>query len=230
MAHAPQLGLKVAPALRRPGKADRGIAARTPQSDLSAARPGEEPMSLPPRSFSRAALADARRRYEETKELVPSIARRLGVGERTMHTNIRKWGWRLRRPSQSAALRGGARASAAAAPASPVPTPDVAALAESIQRTVQREVAAIGTIVASLPPASTNTSQAERTARVLATLTRTLQEVLRLTETNAAPDEQTYDRGPDDPDEFVRELARRMDAFAAAAARPVSDEPASGVP
>jgi hypothetical protein len=93
-------------------------------------------------------------------------------------------------------------------------SPDLGAVAESIQRTVQREIAAIGSIVASLGPASANTSQAERAARVLATLTRTLQEVLRLAETDAAPDEQTNDRGPDDPDDFLNDLARRMDEFA----------------
>lgn len=171
-------------------------------------------MSVPPRSFSRAALADARHRYEETKESVASIAVRLGVGERTMHTNIHKWGWRLRRPSQSTALRGGASAGTPAAAALPIVSPDVWAVAENIQRTVQREIAAIGSIVASLGPASANTSQAERVARVLATLTRTLQEVLRLADMDAAPDEQTNDRGPDDPDDFLNELARRMDEFA----------------
>jgi hypothetical protein len=186
-------------------------------------------MSVPPRSFSRAALADARHRYEETKESVASIAVRLGVGERTMHTNIHKWGWRLRRPSQSAALRGGASA-APAAVALPIVSPDAAAVAENIQRTVQREIAAIASIVASLGPASANTSQAERAARVLATLTRTLQEVLRLTATEATPDEKTNDRGPDDPDEFLRDLARRLDAFAAAAAGSVPADTESGAP
>jgi transposase-like protein len=180
-----------------------------------------------PRTFSRAALADARHRYEETKESVASIAARLGIGERTLHTKIRKWNWRQRRPGRSSRTAGHA-VGAPAAVALPVIDADAMGVAEHIQRTVLREIAAIGSIVASLPPRSANTSQAERTARVLATLTRTLQEVLRLTATEAAPDEQKNDRGPHDPDDFLRQLARRMDAFAAAVARPVPDDAEPG--
>ncbi len=171
-------------------------------------------MPVPPRTFAPAALADARYRYEETKEPVATIADRLGIGLRTLHSNIRTWGWRQRRPPGAKA----ANAAAASAPATSALTLSALELealqaAETIQSTAQREVAAIGLIVAKLGP-SVNTAEAERIARTLATLTRTLQEVLRLTTLHAPSDELSNDRGPDDPDEFLRELARRLDAFA----------------
>lgn len=189
-------------------------------------------MSVPPRSFSPAALADARYRYEQTKEKVASIADRLGIGERTLHSNIHKWNWYPRRPrlmgkSQPAQAEP-LNAPAPAGVMLPVLDAEAARVAEAIQSTVQREVAAIGLIVAKLPP-SGNTAEAERAARALATLTRTLQEVLRLITPQAPPDEPTHDRGPDDNDEFLRELARRMDAFAGRSQNSGADVAAAGV-
>ena len=69
-------------------------------------------MPVPPRTFASEALADARYRYEETKEPVAEIADRLGIGERTLYSNIRTWGWRQRRPAGAKA----ANAEAAGAP------------------------------------------------------------------------------------------------------------------
>jgi len=171
-------------------------------------------MPVPPRSFSPAALADARYRYEETRERVASIAEWLGIAERTLHTNIRRWGWRQRKAAGAHAASDDA-ASAPATSAVALSALELEALraAETIQCTVQREVAVIGLIVAKLGP-SADSAEAGRTARTLATLTRTLQEVLRLTTPHAPSDEPSNDRGPDDNDEFLRELARRLDAFA----------------
>lgn len=186
-------------------------------------------MSVPPRSFPPAALTDARHRYEETKEPVASIAGRLGIGERTLHTNIRAWGWRQRKPAGAKA----ANAKTASAPATSAVTLsaldlEVLRAAETVQSTAQRGVAAIGLILAKLGP-SVNTAEAERIARTLATLTRTLQEVLRLTMPYAPSDEPSNDRGPDDPDEFARELVRRIDEFARSKQALVYHEPAAGL-
>jgi hypothetical protein len=187
-------------------------------------------MSVPPRSFSPAALADARYRYEQTKEAVASIAARLGIGERTLHSNIHKWDWYPRRPRLAISPR---KAETLGAPAPvevmlPVLDAEAARVAEAIQSTVQRTVAAIGSIVAKLPP-SRNTAEAERAARALATLTRTLQEVLRLTAPQAPSDEPGNDRGPDDPDDFAKDLVRRMDEFARRHQAAVRDEPGAGI-
>jgi len=189
-------------------------------------------MPVPPRSFSPAALADARYRYEETKERVASIAERLGIAERTLHTNIRRWNWRLRKqplPKVTPPARK-AEESLSAPPAVTLSAAELEALrtAETIQSTVQRAVAAIGLIVAKFPP-SANAAESERAARSLAMLTRTLQEVLRLTTPQAPADEPTHDRGPDDPDEFARELVRRMDEFARRRQASLRDEPVAGM-
>ena len=186
-------------------------------------------MPVPPRTFASEALADARYRYEETREPVAEIANRLGIGERTFYSNIRTWGWRQRRPAGAKA----ANAEAAGAPAVSGITLsalelEVLQAAETVQSTAQRGVAAIGLIVAKLGPA-VNTAEAERIARTLATFTRTLQEVLRLTTPYASSDESSNDRGPDDPDEFARELVKRIDEFTRSRQTLVCHEPAAGL-
>ena len=55
-------------------------------------------MPRPPRTFTAAEIADARHRYEETDEPLIPIADRLGIGERTLHRYITRWGWRRRLP------------------------------------------------------------------------------------------------------------------------------------
>jgi len=186
-------------------------------------------MPVPPRIFAPEALADARYRYEETSESVISIAKRLGIGERTLRSNIHKWNWRQRRPADASAANAEA-ARAAVTPAVVLSALELEAVqtAQTIQSTVQREVAVIGLIVAKLG-VSTTSAEVERTARTLATLTRTLQEVLRLTTPHAASDESSNDRGPDDPDDFAKDLVRRMDEFARRRQASVRDEPAAGL-
>ena len=179
-------------------------------------------MPVPPRSHPPELVAECRRLYEETGTPNRVIAAKLGISGSTFALRVHLWGWRPRRP-----LPG--RAPAAS---SPVLLPAIAAggtPAERIQRTVDRELAIIEEIVARLEPPNGNVHRAERAARVLASLTRTLQEVVRLTAPAPAPNEKNDDhRGPADTDEFIRELARRMDAFAAAAPRPVFPDDAPG--
>ncbi len=171
-------------------------------------------MPVPARIFSPEALADARLRYEETDEPNVSIARRLGISERTFSRNVVKWGWERRR--QSARKQMAQAAPDPVASHLPELTPEDQAAAADIEVTVQHTIAAIRMIVARLPKGR-NVSAAERSARALATLTRTLQEVIRLRPKQTSP-EPTNNRGPAGPDEFIIDIARRMDAFAAARA------------
>lgn len=179
-------------------------------------------MPVPPRSHPPEVVAECRQLYEETSTPNRVIAAKLGISGTTLGLRVHLWGWRPRKPLPS-------RAPAAS---SPVQLPVIVAegtTAERIQRTVDRELAMIEEIVARLERPNGNVHRAERTARVLASLTRTLQEVVRLTAPAPAPSEKNDDhRGPADTDEFIRELARRMEAFAAAAARPVSHDDAPG--
>ena len=179
-------------------------------------------MPVPPRIFTPEALADARFRYEETDEPNVSIARRLGISERTFSRNVVRWGWERRR--QSARRQMAQAAPDPAPPQLPALTPEDVAAAADIEVTVQHTIAAIRMIVARLPKGK-NVAAAERTARALATLTRTLQEVIRLRPKQTQP-ELTNDRGPADDNEFVRELVRRMDEFARRAKAAVPADPA----
>jgi hypothetical protein len=167
-------------------------------------------MPVPPHIFAPEALADARYRYEKTDEPNVSIARRLGISERTFSRNVVKWGWERRR--QSARRQLARAAPDPVAPYLPALTPEDEAAAADIEASVQDTIATIRMIVARLPKGR-NVSAAERSARALATLTRTLQEVIRLRPKQTSP-EPTNDRGPADDNEFVRELVRRMDEFA----------------
>jgi hypothetical protein len=168
-------------------------------------------MPVPPRISSPEALADARSRYEETDEPNVSIARRLGISERTLSRNVVRWGWERRR--QSARRQMAQAAPNPVASHLPALTPEDQAAAADIEVTVQHTIAAIRMIVARLPK-SRNVAAAERSARALATLTRTLQEVIRL-RPKQTPSEPSNDRGPADDNEFARLLLRRLDEFRA---------------
>ncbi|MEJ0075988.1 MAG: hypothetical protein WDO17_11170 [Alphaproteobacteria bacterium] len=171
-------------------------------------------MPVPPRIFTPEETADLRHSYVETDEPLTSIARRHRTSEKTLSRNFRTWGWPHRR--QTVRREMAQPAPAPVAPPPPALTPGDEAAAADIEATVHREVEAIRMIVARLP-VSTNGAAAERTARALATLTRTLQEVIRLRamKTAQTAPELKKNRVPTDPDEFLIELARRMDAFAA---------------
>ena len=99
-------------------------------------------------------------------------------------------------------------------------------LQQQLRQAIERELAAIDTILAELGASEGPSPAAERTARTLASLTRTLKEVNRLHEAAAgtggaksvaartAADTDDDDM-PRDIDEFRRELTRRIDAFVA---------------
>lgn len=214
-------------------------------------------MTVPMRPIPPELLAEGRRLYEQTRLPIRDIAGLLGIGERTFNRRRKEWGWPSRKarvpryePPRTAAdlLRfdpvpapsrldrpvaptDGA-ASHPALPACPVSgdPPDPGSLALRIQSAVERELFAIEQIVAKLRPAREHTEEAERAARVLASLARTLQEIAKLDRRPAAAKDDTKDddRGPDDPDEFLIDLARRMDAFAERRQNPVPDVAAEG--
>lgn len=97
------------------------------------------------------------------------------------------------------------------------PVAERTALALRLQSAVERELSAIDRVLATLGRA--DSLEAERAARVLASLARTLREIVTLsTPESAADDDADDDAIPRDMDEFRRELARRMDAFASARA------------
>jgi hypothetical protein len=185
-------------------------------------------MAPTPRRVTARMIANARRIYENTNVPVDDIAAMLGVTRRTFYKRRKTWGWKLRydrlpkhEPPREPDEIEPAEPAMSAAGGEPSATDVIAARMRGV---IESELDAVEQIVAKLRPASDHTEEAERAARVLASLARTLHEIARLDRKPAAKDDTTDDdRGPDDPDEFLRELARRMDAFARAPEDSVSD-------
>jgi hypothetical protein len=192
-----------------------------------------------PKTFTPALIAHLRQRYEETDEPVTALAAELGISPRTFRKHLERWGWTKRRdrpprdlsPAQRlllAAKAAGAAPSAdsvglgtvaceAAAPAGrDDPQQPLADLIARLQRAVEVELATVERLRAHLGTQAQAPVDAERTARTLETLARTLKEVERLRSLNAVPaDREDDDDLPRDLDEFRRVLARRIDAFVA---------------
>ncbi len=193
-------------------------------------------MPAPPKPIPPELLLEARRLYEETRVPVDDICALLGIGARTFYTRLRRWNWRRRitRIPLDSPLP------PPPAPQSPLPyvspTPlqqappaesgaagfagslarirdEDAPLAVRVQRAVERELAAIERIVATLRPGSSDMGEAERAARTLASLARTLQEVMRL---DRPPEKAEHaDDVPQDLDELRKALSRKLEALVA---------------
>jgi len=126
---------------------------------------------------------------------------------------VKEWNWTQRRYS-------GGIAAGAEVPSMPTPAPDagIAAVAEApplpfaerMQRVLDAEMAVIERTLNVLGPASN--AEAERTTRILATISRTLQEI-QATAEGQTRDEADHDAVPGDIDEFREELARRIRGF-----------------
>ena len=161
-------------------------------------------------------IAEGRRRYEETNEHNEDIAAFLGISPSTLKSRRREWSWRPRLTNRSGPPAPASNTTPAEEAVYQAILNDALPEAARIRRTVECELAAIAHIVAKLQPGSAQLAEVERSARVLASLTRTLQEVIRLGDTNgeAASAEHADDRPPADSDQFLRELARRLDEFA----------------
>ena len=169
------------------------------------------------RRVTLANIREARRVYENTNVPVDDIAAMLGVTRTTFYTRRRQWGWSLRLDRVPLAEPPREPDEIAHPSASPNARPsDTAVVAARIRQMIEHELDAVEQIVAQLKPAVEHTEGAERAARVLASLARTLQEVARLDAPRGkvATSEEDNDRGPADDDDFIRDLVRRMDEFA----------------
>jgi transposase-like protein len=115
---------------------------------------------------------------------------------------------------------------ASAVPAAPAPPESIgaaqgvtmqqrAAMIERLWQAASSELAAVERMRAHIGMTPQAPVDAERTARTLESLTRTLKEVDRLRSATAAPAADDDDDLPRDIDEFRRALARRIHAFVA---------------
>lgn len=165
-------------------------------------------------------IAEGKRLYEETDMPLHEIAARMGLRRRTLNNRIVEWNWTRRRYTRggseaeqaAAALAPAAGESAVAAPAGEgSPAEPALPYAVRLQRIVDGQLAVIERTLKVMGPA--NSAEAERTARTLATISRTVQKIKATAEGRMSSDEADDDPVPHDIDEFRRELARRIRGF-----------------
>ena len=184
----------------------RGVAIATPKIQIAPER-----------------IADGKRLYELTLTPVPDIAAMMGISRKTLERRVREWGWTPRSAPRFATDRALAvmastdavvNAGPPAAACNPVSPEARSALAARIHGIVEQGLDAVERVLTKVGPA--DEGGAERSARTLAAVTRTLHEMAAFTK----PDEVTppYDADDDDPvprdiEEFRRELARRIRGF-----------------
>lgn len=180
-------------------------------------------MSIPARAPTPEAIAEARRLYEHTRVPMQAIAELLGISKSTLNLRIRDWGWTRRQGRIPVGMPpvvagGGDRppgGSAMAPDAAPLPGLSPAGgRRELIARLVARieaEIAKVERLLmrAGLNPGLGDGSEAERAARTLGVLVRSLRELAAL-ERGTVPDED--EEGPSrDADAYRRELAAALD-------------------
>jgi hypothetical protein len=153
------------------------------------------------------ALACARRLYEDTDVPMDKIAALLGICQRTLQFRASLLHWTPRPGIRR--QRGGA------APA------DMDALKDRIRTMIGNEIVEAERILGRTGPAGARVRDSERSARTLASLARTLNELKRLEASgSAAPskaDEQhhTEEEIEFDVEEYRRNIARRLDELRA---------------
>lgn len=91
------------------------------------------------------------------------------------------------------------------------------AMIDRVERTLAREIRRIESILADSDHSGAENGAEERRARTLASLARTLNEVMRLREEDRKTKVADDDTVPRDLDEFRRELSRRLDILVAEA-------------
>ena len=184
-------------------------------------------------------VAEGKRLYETTDLPIHDIAARMGLTRGTLNNRIREWKWTRRRYSASvtsatAPISPPPAAAVAFEPTASVPAADAPPLpfAAWKARVIAAEMAAIDRTLAMLGPASS--AEAERTARILAMITRTVQDIQTTAEGQTSTNETDDDPVPSDIDEFRLALAQRIRAFIAGKRRSgadggVSDDPEAPV-
>lgn len=159
-------------------------------------------------------IAEVRQLYEGTNVPVRDLASICGLGVTTFLKRVKLWGWKPRnyrmRDYDAAAQRDIESIREIAAPAIAIAENET--LIDRVRTAVEREIVAIEAVLARVEGAKLRSTDAERAARTLATLVKTLREVAAL-QRDEKP-EQASGEGEDefrDLEEFRSELAERLD-------------------
>ena len=155
-------------------------------------------------------IAEGKYLYENTLMPIHTIGAKMGLSRTAFYLRVKEWGWTPRRYSCGGA--GETQFAAPEAAAEPAAAPDepaeVLPFAQRLQRVLDGELAVIERTLKVMGPASN--AEAERTARILAAISRTVQEIQATAEGQTSSDEADDDAVPRDMDEFRCELARRI--------------------
>jgi len=165
---------------------------------------------LPPEKIS-----EVRKLYEGTDIPVRDLASICGLGVTTFLKRVKLWGWKSRRYRTKDY---DAAAKAEVESIREVAAPEVAiarneTLIDRVRAAVEREIVAIEAVLARVEGARLRSTDAERAARTLATLVKTLREVAAL-QRDEKPEQESGAAEEDefrDLEEFRSELAQRLD-------------------
>jgi hypothetical protein len=186
-------------------------------------------MPTPKRMFTAEQMADARYLYEQTTVPNEDIAAMLEISRGTLRDRVKEFGWRQRNPrgrsfSPAQLLRRAVTRKTSAASSALPPPPSLPgalprdpaerlARAERLQALIERQMDVVESIVSNLE--KPEKADGERAARTLASLNRSLKEMVRL-ETPPELTEPIDDTPvPRDLDELRRELSRKLEAIIA---------------
>lgn len=174
-------------------------------------------------------IADCKQRYEDTDEPTAEIAESLGIHRRTFHDLVNELNWakRSERPPRDvvppeaaprdhapptsqlpAAWEAPAEAETSRVPAGEL-VPTELGLVARVERAIEHDLAAIERVIAQLRGGGGRMQEAERAARTLASLTRTLKDISGLRGTDNVNAEE--DDIPRDIEDLRRVLAQRLD-------------------
>jgi hypothetical protein len=201
--------------------------------------------------FTPEQIAEARYLYEQTLVPITDIGALLGVSERTLRNRVKEFGWHKRNPhgrsfSPELLLRRKAEATAktkriggaqpepgdAVRPNSdaddrlygPRAPADRLEMAERLQRMAERELELIDGILATMPTVP-DEGEREKSVRTLASLGRTLREMVRLMTPPSQPEpDDDDDTVPCDLDELRRALCEKLERIVAGS----SGDPSGG--
>lgn len=159
-------------------------------------------------------IAEVRKLYEGTDVPVRDLASICGLGVTTFLKRVRLWGWKRRKvrmEDYDKAAKAEVQSIREVA-ASMVAFAQNESLIDRVRSAVEREIVAIEAVLARVEGARLRSTDAERAARTLATLVKTLREVAALQrdekpESEAGAEEDEFR----DLEEFRAELAERLD-------------------
>lgn len=159
-------------------------------------------------------IAEVRKLYEGTDVPVRDLASICGLGVTTFLNRVKLWGWKprkLRMDGYDDAAKAEVEQIREVA-ASAVAVAHNETLIDRVRAAVEREIVAIEAVLTRVEGARLRSTDAERAARTLATLVKTLREVAAL-QRDEQPEADKGDEHDEfrDLEDFRAELAERLD-------------------